>query len=159
MTACPNACMVAWCSCRAPVDVRGWTVILNTRATCRRARPSNLAGGTPTSVFDRDAATPAFLKQFTRASRIAYRYFQDFVGAGYGVRWIGNYYLSNEPPGENRLYDLLPDVFASATELGPHEHPFAASSVQRVRKMLIEPAIYLNALLRDVHVAGGRVVV
>ena len=81
------------------------------------------------------------------------------MGAGYGVRWIDNYYLSDEPPGESWLYDLLPDVLASATELEPHEHPFAAPFVQRVRTMLIEPAIYLNALLQDVHVAGGRVVV
>jgi D-amino-acid oxidase len=142
------------------LQLRGWTVTIYARDLPPRTT-SNVAGGqwTPTSVFDRDAATPAFVEQFALASRIAYRYYQDFVGAGYGVRWIDNYYLSDEPPGENRLYTLLPDVFASATELAPHEHPFAAVSVQRVRTMLIEPAIYLNALLRDVHIAGGAVVV
>ena len=142
------------------LQLRGWAVTIYARDLPPRTT-SNVAGGqwTPTSVFDRDEATPAFIEQFVRASRIAYRYYQDLVGAGYGVRWIDNYYLSDEPEDGNALYTLLPDVFASATELRPHEHPFAAYSVLRVRTMLIEPAIYLNALLRDVHVAGGAVVV
>ncbi len=142
------------------LQLRGWRVTIHARDLPPRTT-SNVAGGqwTPASVFDRDAATPAFIEQFTRASRIAYRYFQDFVGAGYGVRWIDNYYLSDEPEGESWLFDLLPDIFASATELEPREHPFAASSALRVRTMLIEPAIYLNALLRDFHIAGGAVVV
>ena len=138
---------------------RGWAVTIYTRDLPPRTT-SNVAGGqwTPSSVFDRDEATPAFLKQFVDASRIAYRYFQDYVGAGYGVRWIDNYYLSDER-GENRLVELLPDVFASSVWLHPDEHPFAAPAVRRVRTMLIEPAIYLNALLRDVRIAGGTVVV
>ena len=141
------------------LQLRGWTVTIYARDLPPRTT-SNVGGGqwTPASVYDRDAATPAFMAQFVDASRIAFRYFQDFVGAGYGVRWIDNYYLSDEPR-ESRLLDLLPDVFASATPLRRDQHPFAAASVQRVRTMLIEPAIYLNALLRDVHIAGGRVVV
>lgn len=153
-------CGVAGLSTARLLQRRGWAVTVYARDLPPRTT-SNVAGGqwTPTSVFEHDAATPAFIEQFATASRIAYRRYQDFVGAGYGVRWIDNYYLSDEPPGENRLYDLLPDVFASTTDLAPHEHPFAASSVQRVRTMLIEPAIYLNALLRDARLAGGRVVV
>ena len=140
--------------------LRGWAVTIYAK-DLPPGTTSNVAGGqwTPASVFDRDVASPAFVEQFASASRIAYRYYQDFVGAGYGVSWIDNYYLSDEPPGESWMYNLLPDVFASAADLEPHEHPFAASSVQRVRTMLIEPAIYLNALLRDVHVAGGKVIV
>ena len=141
------------------LQLRGWAVTIYARDLPPRTT-SNVGGGqwTPTSVFDRDEATPAFMTQFVDASRFAYRYFQDFVGAGYGVRWIDNYYLSDEVR-ENRLVGLLPDVFASATQLRPDEHPFAAASALRVRTMLIEPAIYLNALLRDVHIAGGNVVV
>ncbi len=141
------------------LQLRGWAVTIYARDLPPRTT-SNVAGGqwTPASVFDRDEATPAFVSQFVDASRIAFRYFQDFVGAGYGVRWIDNYYLSDEPR-ESRLFDLLPDVFASAVQLGPGQHPFPAAYAQRVRTMLIEPAIYLNALLRDVHIAGGKVVV
>lgn len=153
-------CGVAGLSTARILQQRGWAVTLYARDLPPRTT-SNVAGGqwTPTSVFDRDAATPAFVEQFALASRIAYRRYQDFVGAGYGVRWIDNYYLSDEPPGDDWLYDLLPDVFASTADLAPHEHPFAAASVQRVRTMLIEPAIYLNALLRDARLAGAKVVV
>ena len=138
---------------------RGWAVTIYARDLPPRTT-SNIAGGqwTPSSVFDRGAATPAFVEQFASASRIAYRYYQDFVGAGYGVRWIDNYYLADEP-GSNWLVDLLPDVYASATDLQPEEHPFAAPAANRIRTMLIEPAIYLNALLRDFRIAGGTVVV
>lgn len=141
------------------LQLRGWTVTIYAQDLPPRTT-SNVAGGqwTPASVFDRDEVSPAFIAQFVEASRIAYRYFQDFVGAGYGVGWIDNYYLSDEPR-EGRLFDLLPDVFASATQLRPDQHPFQAAYVQRVRTMLIEPAIYLNALLRDVRIAGGKVVV
>ena len=138
---------------------RGWAVTIYARDLPPRTT-SNVAGGqwTPSSVFDRAAATPAFVEQFARASRIAYRYFQDLPGAGYGVRWIDNYYLADEP-GSSWLVDLLPDVYASSTDLGPHEHPFAAPAANRIRTMLVEPAIYLNALLRDFRIAGGTVVV
>ena len=138
---------------------RGWAVTIYARDLPPRTT-SNVAGGqwTPSSVFDRGVATPAFVEQFARASRIAYRYYQDLVGAGYGVRWIDNYYLADEP-GSSWLVDLLPDIYASATDLRPHEHPFAAPAANRVRTMLIEPAIYLNALLRDFRIAGGTVVV
>ncbi|MYD69530.1 MAG: FAD-binding oxidoreductase [Acidobacteria bacterium] len=141
------------------LQLRGWEVTIYARDLPPRTT-SNVAGGqwTPASVFDPDAVTPAFMTQFVEASRIAFRYFQDFVGAGYGVRWIDNYYLSDEPR-ESRLFDILPDVFASATQLGPGQHPFAAAYAQRVRTMLIEPAIFLSAQLRDVHIAGGKVVV
>ena len=142
------------------LQLRGWAVTIYAKDLPPRTT-SNVAGGqwTPASVFDRDVATPAFVEQFASASRIAYRYYQDFVGAAYGVRWIDNYYLWDERPGESWLVDLLPEIFASAADLRPDEHPFAAPFVQRVRTMLIEPAIYLNALLRDVRIAGGRVVV
>ncbi|MCE2515219.1 MAG: FAD-binding oxidoreductase [Acidobacteria bacterium] len=137
---------------------RGWAVTIYARDLPPRTT-SNVAGGqwTPSSVFDRAVATPAFVEQFARASRIAYRHYQDFVGAGYGVRWIDNYYLADEP-GSSWLVDLLPDVYASSTDLEPHEHPFAARAANRIRTMLIEPAIYLNALLRDFRIAGGTVV-
>jgi D-amino-acid oxidase len=138
---------------------RGWAVTIYARDLPPRTT-SNVAGGqwTPSSVFDRDAATPAFVEQFARASRIAYRYYQDLVGAEYGVRWIDNYYLADEP-GSRWLVDLLPDVYASSTDLRPQEHPFAARAANRIRTMQIEPAIYLNALLRDFRIAGGAVVV
>ena len=144
---------------------RGWTVTIYARDLPPRTT-SNVAGGqwTPSSVFDTEAVTPAFNDQFMQATRLAFRYYQDLAGPEYGVRWIDNYYLSDEPPSnedadEPDLFDSMPDVFPDATELTADEHPFDVRHVRRVRTMLIEPATYLNALLRDVRIAGGSVVV
>ena len=116
----------------------------------------------PSSVFDPDTVTPAFLDQFTKASQLAYREFQNLVGTEYSVRWLDHYFLENdppEPPGPMALSSLLPNVFSSFTALEPHEHPFAAPYCSRVTLMLVEPATYLNALLRDARIAGATVVV
>ena len=138
----------------------GWDVAIYTKAL-PPATTSNVAGGqwTPTSVYDEDEASPAFVDQFVRASRFAYREFQDYVGEAYGVRWIDNYYLADEPPEPDGLIQLMPDVFPGARLLQPSEHPFDAPYVVRVTTMLIGPAIYLRSLLRDARIAGARVVV
>ena len=83
------------------LQLRGWAVTIYARDLPPRTT-SNVGGGqwTPASVFDRDVATPAFMTQFVDASRIAYRYFQDFVGAGYGVRWIDNLGRAREDVGQ-----------------------------------------------------------
>jgi D-amino-acid oxidase len=44
-------------------------------------------------------------------------------------------------------------------DLRPGEHPFGGRYVRRFTTMLIEPPIYLAALMRDFQLAGGRVVV
>ena len=140
---------------------RGWAVTIYARELPPQTT-SNVAGGqwTPTSVFDTDAITPAFRTQFNEVTRLAFRSFQDLAGPEYGVRWIDNYYLSGKPwSDEPEVFKQLPDVFPGATELAPDEHPFDAPYALRVRTMLIEPATFLNTLLRDVRIAGGKVVV
>jgi D-amino-acid oxidase len=125
---------------------------------------SNIAGAQwfPFSVFDHGALIPPFREQFLAASRFAYRWYQGLVGDAYGVRWMTNYECLDEPPSENGLTganspirDLLPDF----ADLAPGEHPFPHRYVRRFATMMIEPSIYLPALLRDVRLAGGTVVV
>jgi glycine/D-amino acid oxidase-like deaminating enzyme len=122
---------------------------------------SDTAGASwaPVTVVDAERRTAAFDDQFVRASRFAFRYFQNLVGPRYGVSWRESYLLS-EPdvtgPGPNPLIaDLRPPVIS----LTPADHPFGALSVSRTLTMHIEPSIYLPALLQDYRVAGGRVVV
>jgi glycine/D-amino acid oxidase-like deaminating enzyme len=43
--------------------------------------------------------------------------------------------------------------------LGPGEHPFPSTYVNRGTRMRIEPSIYLEALVRDVTQFGGRIVI
>jgi D-amino-acid oxidase len=122
---------------------------------------SNIAGGfwSPTSVFDESSVTPQFRAQFHQASHISNRAFQLLAGPDYGVRWIETFELSRneaemdrELPGGNDLYPA-PDV---------HREPnvyFGFPFVRHYSTMLIEPQTYLNALLRDFYVAGGKVIV
>ena len=120
---------------------------------------SNIAGAwwSPTSVFE--TATPKFDEQFHQAARISNRAFQLLVGPEYGVRWIDSFEftrneaaLGRELPGGNDLYP----------QLQIHRDPenyFGFPFVKQYSSMLIEPSIYLSALLRDFYIAGGKVVV
>ncbi len=122
---------------------------------------SNIAGGfwSPTSVYDHSVSTPQFREQFHKACHISNRAFQLLAGTEYGVRWIETYELGREEgsvtrelPGGNDLYPAA-DV---------HREPrvyFGFPFVRHYSTMLIEPQTYLNALLRDFYVAGGKVMV
>ena len=122
---------------------------------------SNIAGASwsPTSVFEPQEVTGKFNEQFRQACRIANKSFQLLVGSEYGVRWIDTFELMShelslgrELPGGNDLYPQL-EVHRDA------ETYFGFPYVRQYSTMLIEPSIYLSALLRDFYSAGGKVVV
>jgi D-amino-acid oxidase len=118
---------------------------------------SNVAGGQwgPFSVFDRGMTSAAFDEQFERSTRLAWRLFQDLPGALYGIRWIENYTFSDTPfPPQPRS-----ELSIDHTALGPGDHPFPYRYARRFTTMLVETSTYLDAMLRDFHIAGGRVVV
>jgi D-amino-acid oxidase len=122
---------------------------------------SNIAGGfwSPTSVYDPQQASTKFIEQFRLACRISNRAFQTLAGTEYGVRWIETFELyrneaslERELPGGNDLYPQ--------TEIHRDpDHYFGFPYVRQYSTMLIEPAVYLNALLHDFYIAGGRLVV
>jgi D-amino-acid oxidase len=122
---------------------------------------SNMSGGqwNPTSVADFNQATPAFVDQFQRATRFAWRYFQNLAGPRYGVRWVENYVLLNSPPPEGLtgIRELVPEIFAEWTLLEPGEHPFHTPYARRYITMLVEPAIFLDTLSHDFLLRGGRI--
>lgn len=118
---------------------------------------SNVAGGLwdPFSVSAPGHTTAAYDAQFERATRFAYRRFQDLVGARYGVRWIEALFVGDEPmAAEGVVFELL-----RPTHYGSGQHPFPARHVTSVMTMLIEPARYLPTLISDFREAGGRIVV
>ena len=85
------------------------------------------------------------------------------AGEWYGVRWLPLYSLSRTgphqaPPPESPYAEVEP-LYPEAKQLAPRENPFDTPFAYRRQSMLIEPAIYLNALLRDFQIAGGRVVI
>ncbi len=114
---------------------------------------SNIAGALwgPVSVYERAKVGDEFMAQFNLASKISQRMFQDFVGDKYGVRWIKNYFLGSDfdfPGGK----DLYPGYVARHNA----KTYFGFEDVAEINTMLIEPPIYLNALLQDFYLAGGK---
>jgi glycine/D-amino acid oxidase-like deaminating enzyme len=129
------------------------------------ATTSNVAGGLwePVSLFDQPRVTPAFRRQYAEAARIAFRRYQSLAGEPYGVRWLPLYSLGREhayagPPSENPGSDIE-SLYPEPRHLSPAEHPFAVPYAYRRYSMLIEPSIYLNALIHDFQSAGGKIVI
>jgi D-amino-acid oxidase len=123
---------------------------------------SNIAGAqwAPAETYDAEYQSEAFRDQFVRAAHLSHREFQNLAGDYYGVRWIENYVVSGRPfqrpqGAAQNIQDLYPD----ARDLGRGDHPFDGAYVRQFVTMLIEPPVYLNAMLRDFELAGGTVVV
>ena len=126
---------------------------------------SNVAGGWwyPVTLFDHDYVTPAFNDQFAAACRYAFQRYQTMVGARYGVRWTPSYALSHHafpatgdfsPQGV--VGSLMPEFhYAAGTQT-----PFRGYEYERqFDTMLIEPPVYLPAMMQDFRIAGGKIVV
>jgi D-amino-acid oxidase len=137
----------------------------------------SLAGFTPTTALvANDRRTPAWDAQFLRAAEISYRQLQLMVGQHYGVYWMDNYNATDNPAqigrggggraGEGPAMagdaDLLPESLRpnrNREVLGPGEHPFPTRYAIRTPALAIEPSIYLDALVRDFLLFGGRIVI
>ena len=103
--------------------------------------------------------------QYLRAADISYRQLQLLAGPHYGVSWLDNYLADGatagsaaaagsgaaEPAGAD--YNIGSDVY------GPGEHPFATRYAIRSPQIRIEPSIYLDMLVRDFQLWGGRIVI
>jgi glycine/D-amino acid oxidase-like deaminating enzyme len=122
---------------------------------------SNISGASwfPSSVIQSARRTPAWDAQFERAARIAHRQYQLLIGDEYGVHWREQYNLSDGDDDGSVSWDyaMLRDLFPASRKLKPSENPFPAKHVEVDSMMFIEPSVYLNALLRDFYIAGGRV--
>ncbi len=155
---------------------RGFDVTIYTK-TVPPDTTSNmsLAGFTPTTaLINKDKRTAEWDAQFVRITELSYRQLQLMVSPTYGVYWMDTYNGSDTstPPqgGVGRGGDaaaaseseLLPEYLrpGHARELlGPGEHPFPMKYAFRSSALSIEPNVYLDALVRDFQMAGGKVVI
>jgi D-amino-acid oxidase len=119
------------------------------------------AGFTPNSGLV-SIRTPEWDAQFRRAVEIAYHEHQLLAGRDYGVSWIYEYSPTNNPRGpgsgseaEDRL--LPAGVETGIAVLGLGRHPFTTRYALRRPTLRFEPSIYLDALMRDVILFGGRI--
>lgn len=119
-----------------------------------------IAGGEwfPFGVFDFGKQSPEFMNQFLQATEFSYRRYQTLLGPRYGVRWLRNYFLSHQAPSDDGLGAILRPFLPELHDLSASEHPFSGYQfVRQYDSMLIEPPIYLNAMLTDFRIAGGAV--
>lgn len=142
---------------------RGFAVTIYTK-TVPPDTTSNmaLAGFTPTSgLVDHDLRTPAWDQQFRQVAEISFRELQLLVGRAYGVSWLDTYSTSDRRPADSPSDDglpLLPATLRGPREvLEPGEHPFPLGYATRQLSLRIEPSIYLDAMVKDVLLFGGRI--
>jgi glycine/D-amino acid oxidase-like deaminating enzyme len=145
------------------LQLRGYNPVIYAKALPPETT-SNVAGGLwePASLFDHGRESAEFRTQFPRAAQFAFRRYQSLAGEQYGVRWLPLYSLSTEreyvAPAPDSLNFEIEKLYPEARILHHDEHPFRVPYAHRRQTMLIEPATYLNALMRDFFVAGGRIV-
>ena len=155
-------------TCGRQLQRRGFDVTIYAAAVPPHVTSNmSLAGFTPASgLVDNGRRTPAWDAQYQRASVIAYRQLQLLAGPHYGVSWLDNYSLTDELPrqggGEGGGTAERPSLMAGLTTgnevLQPGEHPFPTKYAIRSPQIRIEPSIYLENLVRDFTLWGGRIV-
>jgi glycine/D-amino acid oxidase-like deaminating enzyme len=152
-------------TCARQLQRRGFDVTIYAMAVPPYVTSNmSLAGFTPLSgLVDPARRTPQWDAQFRRAAEISYRQLQLLAGPHYGVSWLDNYSLVNElrPPqqaGGERI-DLGAGLNVEEEVLGPGEHPFPTKYALVSPQIRIEPSIYLDNLVRDFQLWGGRIVV
>lgn len=160
---------------------RGFDVTIYTK-TVPPDTTSNmsLAGFTPTTaLINNDQRTAAWDAQFVRIAEASYRQLQLMVSPAYGVYWMDTYNAaqtptpqrgsqgsqgsqSREPNPAATESDLLPEYLRPGhvrEVFGPGEHPFPTPYAIRSTALSIEPSIYLDALVRDFLIFGGKIVI
>jgi D-amino-acid oxidase len=138
---------------------RGYRVTIYA-AEAPLATTSSRAGAqwSPVTTIRRQNRTAAYDALLTKASERAYRTFQDLVGGDYGVRWIENYSIDDDPSTgflENQRSYGLGACYPDVRVFGPGEHPFPGKYATRFATMLIDPPTYLAAVFRDALLRGA----
>ena len=124
---------------------------------------SNVAGGFwyPVTLFQEQFRTAAFNDQFAKACSFAFTRYQTMVGSRYGVRWTSSFLLAHSAfadTGDFSRQGVVGSLTPEFRDLGPGQHPFIGYEFTRgFDTMLIEPPIYLTALMQDFLMAGGKV--
>jgi D-amino-acid oxidase len=138
---------------------RGFRVAMYAQAPPLETTSSRAgAQWSPVNTIDFSNRTPEYNERFARASSLAYRTFQDLVGDAYGVRWIENYSIDDDP-NDTPLTHMrgvgLGALYPDARVFGPGEHPFPGKYATRFDTMLIDPPVYLAAVFKDFLLRGG----
>jgi D-amino-acid oxidase len=146
------------------VQEAGFDVMIYTKAMPPDTT-SNIAGGQwlPVTVYDSDRAlTPEFTQQFVAAAKYGYERYQIMTDPKYGIRWMRNYNISDTPwesPINTGSRGLISGLLPESKDMPTGTHPFSNKFVRQFDGMIVEPPIYLPAMLTDVRIAGGKIAV
>jgi glycine/D-amino acid oxidase-like deaminating enzyme len=152
-------------TCARQLQRRGFDVTIYATAVPPNVTSNmSLAGFTPTSgLVDPARRTPEWDAQYHRAADISYRQLQLMIGPLYGVSWIDNFSLfetiRTPQPSSPERPNLMAGLQPGEVLLQPGEHPFPTKYASWGPTIRIEPSIYLDALVRDFQLWGGRIVV
>lgn len=118
---------------------------------------SNVAGAlfAPTFIVGDAHRTGPIVTQLQHALRFAYRYFQNFVGDKYGVRWLETFLVGDEPQALPWDFAIASDLFPLTT-FAPGDSPFAGRHASSFKTLMIQPTLYLSQVLDDFLLRGGQ---
>lgn len=123
---------------------------------------SNIAGAMwhPVSLVEPDLATPDFLALRDRASRISFLRYQRYANdPKYGIFWIRQFQLRNRPDrNADRPYEGGNDLYPGLQRGLEGAGPFGYTNWDQFYTLMIDPDVFLNALVNDFQAAGGRMV-
>ena len=117
---------------------------------------SNIAGGqiSPFGHYRKDSVTAEWHRQFMAAMDYSWRRFQIMVGEDYGIRWLPTYEETDDiGPSPMDAY------FPNTRRVPVAGHPFPLAKVAAWDKMYVETGRFLRQMMRDIHIAGGRIAV
>lgn len=115
----------------------------------------------PSHVIAPERVTPQATEMLEAALQRSYHAFQRLAGRRYGIRWLDSFTLRGSvAPAPAAAASVETQAFRKVVgdpslELLPGEHPFGNQRVVMSRDLVIEPTIYLRALLDDFVAAGG----
>lgn len=134
----------------------------NVRIYARELPPhtvSDIAGGlfAPSYLLDPAFENPDFGAKLATATRYAHDHFRRLAPQRYGLRWMPLYMLSPRTTMPlSWSWAQTPELFrAYAHPAG--SHPFGERYAHEYTVLMIEPATYLPALMRDLRDAGGQI--
>jgi glycine/D-amino acid oxidase-like deaminating enzyme len=121
---------------------------------------SNIAGAIwgPASLYRHHAVDEGWTARFHAAARISQREFQHYVNdPRYGVYWTRTFNFNRREPSGPFEYGPIDDLYPGMVQ---HRDPgrwFGYPSVDEYHCLMIDPDIYLRALVSDFETAGGRI--
>jgi D-amino-acid oxidase len=108
-----------------------------------------------TSLVDDAHRSGEIVDRIRQAVRFAHRYFQNFIGDRYGIRWIEFFLIGAQPQEQPWDFAITPELYP-LTALGQDDNPFGTKYASRFPTLFIETNIYLARLLDDFLLRGGK---